>query len=576
MPADDIADLLKRGREAREAGRRDEAIALFEAAGAADPASFIPPQEVGLTLLQAGERARSAEALRRAVALEPRAWRAFGWLGVALRNIAPLEALEAYDRSLALKPDEPSTQNNRGNVLLDLGRYEEAEAAFTAALALQPGYDVGHVNRGRALFQQGRYADALAAFDTAIALNPQAAGSHFERGAALMGLERWAEAKASYEQAIALNPNHAMAHLGRARAIVELDFLEPVSAGTNLEALASFDRAIALDPGFSEIRWSRALTSLRLGRYHEGWDDYEHRWKAQSFISRSSSFVTADLRARLTPNLTRESLAGRRVVLVAEQGVGDIMMFAAMIPQVMATAASTALICASRFHRLFRASFPGLEFIGLGAPLGPDDVVVAIGSLASLYWRDAADIPGTPYLTASPEALADWAGRLGPRTAPLRVGVSWRGGLDYTAGAARSLTLERMAPVLDLPGCEFVNLQYGDVDAELAAFNQGRANPVRPMPGDTSDFEDLAALVQNLDVVVSVQTAVVHLSGATGTPCLAMIPRKPEWRYGVAGEDLPWYRSVRLFRQGVEGDWAPVLAKVADEVRRRAEEAAAA
>ncbi len=563
------AERLAQAREARVAGRREEAEALCRQALQLAPEDATAHAELGLQYLIAGRNAEAVAPLRRAAALAPDSWRAHAWLGVALRQQDPTGALIAHRRAIALRPHDGGLHSNMGNVLLDLGRHEAAVEALTRAIELTPGPALSWMNLGFALFHAGRHEEAVAAFDGALARDSSMAKAFFGRGGAHMALRRWADALADYEAALRLDARDALSHLGRARALVELDFLRPVVSETNQAALESFDRAIALKPDLAEARWSRSLTRLRLGRFADGWDDYERRWDAPSFVSRSAGQVSAPLRQRLARSLTREDLAGQRVLLVAEQGVGDVLMFASMIPDVLGIAGSVALICETRLHRLFAASFAGLELHPPGAM--PDaDVVLAIGSLGRLFRQKAADIPGRPYLRPSNEARRLWADRLGPTAGRLRVGVSWRGGVAHTGGSARSLALPQLAPVLDLEGCEFFSIQYGDVVADLETWNGAGSHPVLLPPGDVEDFEDLAALLANLDVVVSVQTAVVHLAGAVGRPCLTLVPRLPEWRYGVFGDRMPWYGSVRLFRQPADGDWTSALSLVRREVAARA------
>jgi hypothetical protein len=197
------------------------------------------------------------------------------------------------------------------------------------------------------------------------------------------------------------------------------------------------------------------------------------------------------------------------------------------------------------------------------------DKILAMGSLGRLYRNRIEDFPGEPFLAPRPAVRAAWAARLGPKPSGLRIGFSWRGGTDRSGGSRRSLTLEQLAPLFSLPDCEFVNLQYGDTRDELAAAGV-LASAVRSFPpAEMEDFEDLAAIVAELDVVVSVQTALVHLCGAIGQECLTMVPHAPEWRYGLEGSTMPWYRSVRLFRQPEPGAWEPVIREVTDVIRSR-------
>jgi hypothetical protein len=238
----------------------------------------------------------------------------------------------------------------------------------------------------------------------------------------------------------------------------------------------------------------------------------------------------------------------------------------------MAQAASVALLCERRLHRLFAASFPALTLLDPadGDPSPADhDIVLPIGSLARLYRGRAEDFSGRPYLTASAAARAGWAEALGPRAAHRRIGISWKGGIAATGRSQRSMALSDLRPILERADCEAVSLQYGDVRAEVDAMNAGLARPIRLFePQAMADFDDLAALVQTLDVVISVQTAVVHLAGALGAPALVMIPQVAEWRYGASGPSMRWYRSVELFRRDDDDGWSRVVAEVSARLDR--------
>lgn len=466
----------------------------------------------------------------------------------------PGEAAALYEQVIAAAPDHSGAHNLLGLIALTEGRLERALELFDRAVALKPGFGRAHFNRGNALMRLGRPGEALAAFDAAIEAEPEHAEAHNNRASALVALGRTDEALASLERSVALRPGDPTLHLGRAETLLNL--------GRHAAALEGFERALALNPDLADARWNRGLTLLALGRFAEGWAEYEQRWHVPAAADPT---VPAELRARFAPELTADDLAGRHVLVVGEQGVGDVIMFASVLPDLMRVAGKVGLVCEPRLHRLFGASFPGLE---LRTPTSAPDAerVVAIGSLGRLFRNRPEDFPGTPYLSATPAAQARWAERLGPAKG-LRVGIAWRGGVVRTRSDARSMPLAALRPLLDLPGCEFVSLQHGDVDAEIGA----EGTPVRAFAAeDLRDFDDLAGLVQGLDLVVSVQTAVVHLAGALGAPALAMVPRQPEWRYASGGERMAWYGSVRLVRQGEDGDWGPVVAGIADEVRRRA------
>jgi len=516
---------------------------------------------------QAGAQAgagRFAEALATLDALiaetpgDARAWSMQGSLRMELGR--PGDALASYDRALTLNPAAAATLVNRGNALSLLGRHAEAVESYDRALALDPRLVPAHGNRARALIALERSAEALASADAALALQPAYANAWTHRGSALHALERYDEALDAFQKARAAgaDPHEAQSNLG----------MTLTALGRYREALAPLDAAVALRPEAPLARYRRSRPRLTLGDFQGGWADYEHRWRTAFFAARSAGYVTAAAQAKLAANPRPEDLAGRRVLVLAEQGVGDQIMFASILPDLAAAAARVTLVCDPRLVGLFAHSFPGVAVQGPDGATergeGDFDVVLALGSLAVVYRNTEADFPGRPYLAPRPELTESWRERLGPANGRRRIGISWRGGGPTTGSAARSLTLAALRPIVDTPDCEFVSLQYGDPRAEVAEVNAGLSRPIRCFdPAEIDDFEALAGLVSALDVVVSVQTAVIHLSGALGRPCLVMVPQTPEWRYMVGRPAIPWYGSVRLFRQEGGVGWSPVIDRVA-------------
>lgn len=455
-------------------------------------------------------------------------------------------------------PGSPDVLTRRAAELMAAGRLDEAEATFRRVLAAHPRHPVALWNLGLLLIERERHAEALALADDALRRQPAQGRALLLRGDALAGLERFDAAIDAYERAarIAELAPDALGKLGLVLAAMQ----------DHRGAREALDRAAALRPDDPYPVFRRAIVRLQT-RDFEGWTDYEARLRLGPFLSKSGGVLNPALAAQLTRAPTRDDLAGQRILLLAEQGVGDQVMFVSMVPDLAAAAASVACVCDARLVRLFAASFPGIAFAGprdARIERSAVDRLLAMGSLGHAFRRREDDFPGVAYLSPSPEARARWAARLGPRSGALRVGIAWRGGLPTTRRGQRSLTLDQLAPVLDAPGCEFVSLQYGDVAAELA----GR--PIRAFaPQETDDFDDLAALAAQMDLVISVQTALVHVCGAIGQTCLTLVPHNAEWRYAADGPTMPWYRSVRLFRQATPGDWAPVIAQAAEALRAR-------
>jgi tetratricopeptide (TPR) repeat protein len=414
--------------------------------------------------------------------------------------------------------------------------------------------------QGENLRLNGRYDEMLALADAILAAQPGMSEAWLVRGDALKSQDRSEAALEAYRTA---GESPRISFDAHVRCGLVLDAL-----GRLDEAFAAFDAALALRPDAPVPRFGRGLLRLHQRDFAAGWDDYEDRWRSDLFIAGSRGVVPAGLAPHLATRVPAAELAGRRVLVIGEQGVGDQLMFASMIPDLARIASSVVCVCDPRLVRLLGAAFgPAFGNVTVTDPNGGNveaDLALSLGSLAFAFRPTEADFPGTAYLRPRPEVSARWAERLGPRRARRRVGISWRGGTPGTRQKNRSLHLDQLALVLATPDCEFVNLQYGDVTREVAAANAGRAEPIRAFPAaEIDDFEDLAGLVASLDAVVSVQTSVVHMAGALGQTCLALLPHRAEWRYTGAGETMPWYGSVRLFRQAEAGAWEPVVAHAA-------------
>ena len=476
-----------------------------------------------------------------------------------------LQAAErGYRQVLAAAPGHLGAVFNLAVALEQLGRPAEAEAGYRHGLSLAPGQAFGLQRLRGLLGRQGRNAELLTLADEVAASGGDPGEAALARATALAGLGRDGEAVEAFQAAQAAGADAFQTLVGLG--------LSCSSLGRYEDALAAFDEALALRPGDPEVLNRRAPTRLRIGDFAGGWADYEARWRTPGFLAGPGAWASQAL-SRLLVDPRREQVVGRHILAVAEQGIGDQVMFASLLPDLLRDAARVTCVADARLVRLFSASFPTVEVLPASAtPLSCEgyDAVVAMGSLGRLYRNRREDFPGTPYLSPSEAVRARWAERLGPRPGGLRVGLSWRGGTVATRRSERSIPLERFRPLLTLPGCEVVSLQYGDVGEEVAAVNAGLERPIRLFPpAEIDDLEELAGLVSQLDVVVSVQTALVHLAGATGAQALVLAPRHAEWRYGAEGPDMAWYRSVRLFRQGDDRDWAAVVGQVAEAVGAR-------
>jgi tetratricopeptide (TPR) repeat protein len=545
----------------REVGR---ALPLLAVAASADP----PTPRFVLTyahaLIAAGDLVDAEAQLRRVLVLTPDDVEAAADLGLVQLRLGRLPAArETYEQVLRLSPDHLGALMNLGSVFKALRQPEEAEACYRRALALEPGNGPALRNLGIVLVELERHAEALDCADRALAADPAQAEALLIRGNALYYLARFEEALETYRRLSQLEGQayEALIKIGRALAAL----------GRHAEALAALDEAVALRPEAPGACYERASVRLQTGDFDGGWRDFEARWRHEPYTAGSSGFVTPELRAQLDLTVEREGLAGRRVLLVAEQGIGDQVQFASMIPDLAEAAAAVTCVCDRRLVRLFSNSFAGVDFPAPGTAISVADfdTVLAVGGLGRIFRKQAEDFPGRAFVAPRPQVSERWAQRLGPRRG-LRVGLSWRGGTPSTRTSERSLSLDALLPVLRTADCEFVSLQYGDARAEVAEANARLGTDIRVFdPADIDDYEDLAGLIETLDVVVTVQTSVAHLAGALGKACCILLPHNPHWRYGTEGPAMPWYGSVELFRTTQAADWAPVVQRVADALSSR-------
>jgi len=539
---------------------------------------------LGLIKAQQRQFSEAHRLLSRAVEAEPNSLPGLSSLAGVLAALGrEEEALAISDRILRLKPDDVDTHYNRGLLLARLGRSAEALDAYGRALRLKPDLAAALVNRGNLLVQLGRAAAAVADFDRAIALNPRHAEAHNSRGVALAELDRRADALASYDQALALKPDYAEAHNNRglllwtlnrhAEAIAEYDraqalkpdYADPCNnRGLALhdlhryeDALASYGQALALRPDFAEAHFNQSLTQLAVGDLAAGWVSYEWRWK-----TRKSTAPWRDFPQPVW--LGRAPLAGKTILLHAEQGFGDTIHFARYVPLVAALGASVVVETQPALQGLM-ARLDGVSaVVERGAALPAFDCHCPLGSLPLAFATELATIPAkVPYLAADPARAAHWRARLvrGGRAA---IGIAWCGNPTFRGDHNRSMAFSSFAPILTAADAAFVTLNPGGTatDASDLAAHAG----IVDLASEFHDFDDTAAVIAGLDLVVTTDTATAHLAGALGKPVWILLSDSPDWRWLLDRTDCPWYPSARLFRQATLGDWRPVIARVQQEL----------
>jgi tetratricopeptide (TPR) repeat protein len=533
---------------------------------------------LGVIALETGHAERAAELIGRAVRVDPQSYAAHLNLGTAQQLLdRPQAAIASFNAALRLKPDLAAGYFNRGNAERSLGHLHAAVASYDAAIALAPDYVDAHLNRGLALTGLERYEDAIAAYGRALAVQPDCADGYFGRANALRMLERPEEALADYDRAISQRSGFADAHVNRAavrrrlgrledaladydRAIaIKSDYVEAYSnRGAVLAelnrieaAIAAYDRALALKADHAPARFNRGIARLLRGEYAGGWADYEWRWRDES------GEVIKEARHFSVPRWQGdESLAGRTILLFAEQGLGDTLQFCRYAPLLAHGGAKTILEVQPPLVSLL-ASLPGVaQVLPRGGALPAFDYWCPLMSLPSVFKTTVDTIPRSEkYLRADSADVARWRARLPASRGPY-VGLVWSGRAAHKNDHNRSLPFAKLLEHLPA-GYRYVSLQKDVRDADRSVLRD--ASTVVDIAEDLRDFRDTAAVCECMDGVISVDTSVAHLSAALGKRTYVLLPIHPDWRWLLERGDSPWYPTASLYRQERRGDWSGAL-----------------
>ena len=502
---------------------------------------------LGNALWPTGQRDEAVAAYIQAVALDPEFVDGRNNLGNALCALdRHEEAIVQYRAALALRPGSAELHYNLANALVATGALELAEAEFAAAIAARPEHAGAHNNLGNCLRAQGRHQDAIASYASALELRPDFFGSLNNIGSALLALHRPMEAEEYFRRCLQQRPDYAEACNNLGGALLALDQPE--------QAVTWFRRAYTLDPGQSQAHFGEALALLVQGDFPAGWRAYEWRWLDPRFCEGEPEF-TAPIW------LGEDDIAGRCILLHAEQGLGDSIQFVRYAKLLRARGARVVLSVQPPLAELFAELAD--EVVAQGGAFPAHDRHCPLLSLPLAFATDLAGIPAeVPYLRAAPARVAEWAGILGPRRA-LRVGVAWSGSPEHPDDAIRSIAPHIMLPPLMATGAELHAVQK-DLRAEDHAALAG----ISVHADRLGDFAATAGLIACLDLVITVDTSVAHLAGAMGVPTWVLLQSSNDFRWLRGRADSPWYPSMRLFRQRQGEDWHAVLATVAAELRR--------
>ncbi len=504
-----------------------------------------PEKPAVLTALadhQAGRLDDADRGYRAVLARSPRHPAALHLAGaVALQQGRHAEAIGLIAAAVTVDPRQPDFHVNLGSAFQGLGRFAAAEHEFAAAIGLDPRLPEAHFNRALALQRLGRPEEAEASARQAVALRPRYAQALTALASLLAVRRRYDEAAAVAQAALAADPRHVPAYTAMADVCRRM--------GDVPAARAWCERALAVNPAAAEAHATLAVLLLLDGDFANGWREYEYRFAAGDQAAARQRFSQ--------PRWDGSPLAGRTVLLWVEQGLGDAIQFVRFAPLV--AGGRVVVDCPPTLVDLFRTAAGVQAVVATGDPLPAVDVHCPLGSLPHVLGTAGQTLAASvPYLSADPARVAAWADRLGPPDGRPRVGLVWAGSPSHLNDRNRSMTPADLSPLLAVPGVRFVSLQLGRPSPAGAA-------DVTPA---LSELAQTAAALANLDLLVTVDSAVAHLAGATGVPAWVLLPFAPDWRWRLAGAESQWYPALRLFRQSQAGDWSGPVAAAASELAR--------
>ncbi len=565
-----------------QAGREAEAEDIYRRILGADPEYADAMQLLGVLAAQTGQMDAAVRRLRLAVALRPDS--AGGWsnLAGAEQSAGAVErAVRLYCRALCLIPELADAHASRSAALRRLGRHDSALAAAGKALCLVPDHADALANRAATLLSHGESLASESCARRSLRLNGRSAVAHATLAAALAAQRRWIDAEAAARDSLMADRNlgeawevlgAVLAKLGRfpesLDAFANATRLRPcpslwAARGTALiamarpdEAAADFERALADRPQDAGLHWNLGFARLMAGDYAGGWPEFDWR--------RHDDRAEPPWRRFSQPTWRGEALEGRTILLYAEQGLGDTLQFLRYVPLVAARGGRVVLEVQPSLLPLMAGVVGPAQVIARGDPLPPFDLECPLMSLPRAFGTVLNDLSATvPYLRADPARVALWRERLAAGEG-LRVGLVWAGNPRFPGDDQRSPRLAGLRGLLDVPGCRFHGLQMGPGRADLAdAVMPEGFTDVAP---EIADFADTAAIMANLDLVVSSCTGPAHLAGALGVPLWVALPFSADWRWMTGRDDSPWYPTARLFRQPAPGDWRSVAGRMAAEL----------
>jgi tetratricopeptide (TPR) repeat protein len=501
----------------------------------------------------AGNYDAAVSYISKAIRYDPGNAEAYSNLGFILQGKGRLDdAVKCYQKAVELNPDLLQAYMNLGNTFKEKGRFDDAVRYYQKALQICPDLPDAYSNIGITLLKTRQPDKAVDFCQKAVQLAPHDVNMYYNLGIVLQENGRLDEAVACYQKASQLAPGDAEIYNNLAFALQE--------NRRPYEAIPYYRKALGLQPDYATAHWNLALALLLTGNFREGWREYEWRWGTKYLLSSKRKFEQ--------PLWTGSDIEGLTILLHAEQGLGDTFQFIRYAPLVAGRGAKVIFECYGHMASLMRGVDGIHQLIVSGEELPAFDVHCPLLSLPLAFDTTLETVPAAiPYISADILLTDKWKDLLKHDDSKLKIGIVWAGNPGFKQNRYRNIPLHFFAPVAGLPGVTLYSLQKGE-EAGTAKDPPGGMKLV-DYTSEINDFSDTAAFIENLDLVISVDTAVAHLAGAMGRPVWTLLPFSPEWRWLMDREDSPWYPTMRLFRQSSHMDWQSVIDGVIRELRSK-------
>jgi tetratricopeptide (TPR) repeat protein len=537
------------GRYFDDQGRTDEALGLFLKAIEQDDTLTEAHNDLGSLYQRQGQFEAAIQHYQKALSLRPDFVEARYNLGNTFKEVNqwPEAAFHAR-KAIELDPALAEAYYVLGIALYEQGNLDEAILNWDQALQIKEGFTVVYYNLGIAYYKKDQLDQAQDYCLKAVELNPELAEAHYNLGLVYFQKGEHKEAIRSWQRTLQIDSGYLDAYNNMGSAFQENHDLP--------RALKCFQKAIEIEPEFQEAHWNHALCLLLSGDFEQGWKEYQWRFR----------IPTLNLNRKFPqPTWAGEPLSGKRLLIYSEQGYGDTFQFIRYLPLVVQRVGKVILECPKDLLSIL-CTLEGIEqLVAYQDPLPDFDVQCPLLNLPDIFKTQLATIPNRiPYLAPDPILVRKWKDRLDHGPGGLKVGLVWAGRPTHRNNKRRSMRLENLLPLFHIPDVIFFSLQKGEAVDQIPQL-PGNV-PVIDLSQDLTDFSETAALIENLDLVLSVDTAVAHLAGALGKPVWTLLPYAPDWRWLLDCEDSPWYPTMRLFRQPTPGDWDSVIKNVKKKV----------